>query len=196
MKMNRISIGLAIAITLLCVPALQAQSTPPWELNVHIGGFFPDVDEDTDAEFMLGARIFVHLPNGLGFGGNFDWVPRDQFDLPEGFEDEDININSYLYSAEVNYTFPSRNAARFFVGAGLGAVTTKWTDVPSGDIDETDLLMPLSVGFMWLNNPESPKWAIRIEGRDNIIFAEMGNGDTEAENNWELSGGVSFFLGS
>lgn len=157
----------------------RAQATP-YELNVHVGGLSLDDAEDTDV--LVGARIMLQYPSGWGWGGNFDWVSVD----------EDLDL--YLYSFEIDHTFGRGAQLRPFVGGGIGAATFKLGDASEDDSD-THVLIPLAGGVKWLNQPSQPSWAIRGEVRDNIIFADDdGDDDGGTTNNWEFSGGVSFFF--
>lgn len=163
---------------------------PPYELNLHAGGLFPD---DGDSQGIFGTRFMLHKASGWGFGGNFDWVPISDEDT--GF-DEAVDVNRYLYSFEVDYTFQSTNPLRFFVGGGLGAASTRISDAPD-EIDDlqTDFLLPLAIGLKWFNRMDNPSWAIRFDVRDNIIWFESLNGDTDPENNWEITAGFSILFG-
>lgn len=163
---------------------------PPYELNLHAGGLFPD---DGDSQGIFGTRFMLHKASGWGFGGNFDWVPISDEDT--GL-DEAVDVNRYLYSFEVDYTFQSTNPLRFFVGGGLGAASTRISDAPD-EIDDlqTDFLLPLAIGLKWFNRMDNPSWAIRFDVRDNIIWFESPNGDTDPENNWEITGGFSILFG-
>jgi hypothetical protein len=190
----RFGAALLVAISLGGAASAHAQGRyiRPWELNVHAGAFFPDQFERDDTEVMLGGRILVNLLSGWSFGGSFDWVPRSE--IP--FGSEDIDVNTYLYSGGVEYNFSSESTTRLFAGAGLGAATTKFSDVPGDAEDsETDVMVPLAVGIKWFDRPADPSWGIRAELRDNIIWFEGGGGETDATNNFEISGGVSFLFG-
>src|SRR5688572_24253226 len=138
----------------------------PYELNLNGGAHFIDDADDTDVGF--GARLFMNRPSGFGFGGNFTWIISNaDFD-----EDEpgDNDVNTYLYSGEVEYTFGSPSQLHPFVGAGIGAATTKISDLPEDVEDsETNLHIPLAGGIKWFNRTNDPTWAIRAEIRDNII---------------------------
>ncbi len=167
----------AALLALIWSGEARAQATP-YELNVHVGGLSLDDADDTDV--LVGARIMLQYPSGWGWGGNFDWVSAD--------EDRDL----YLYSFEIDHTFGRGSQLRPFVGGGIGAATEKTTTEGDDDSD-TNVLIPLAGGVKWLNQPSQPSWAIRGEIRDNIIFRDTGE-DTETTNNWEFSGGVSFFF--
>jgi len=190
----RYAVALAIVTTLASADAAWAQGRyiRPYELNLHAGAFFPDQGPGDDTEAMLGARILVNLLSGWSFGGSFDWIPRGE--IPTG--GEDVDINTYLYSGGVEYNFASQSTTRLFIGGGIGAATTKLSDVPEGFEDsDTDLLVPIAVGIKWFDRPANPAWGIRVELRDNLIWLERGGGDTDATNNFEVSGGISFLLG-
>jgi hypothetical protein len=123
MREWRLTLAMAVVVTLASAGVARAQGRyiRPYEFNVHAGAFFPDQFRQDDTEAMFGGRILVNLLSGWSFGGSFDWVPRDQ--IP--FGDRDIDINTYLYSGGVEYNFSSQSTTRLFVGAGLGAATTK-----------------------------------------------------------------------
>ena len=192
MKEWRFAVALAALATLAGAGSLRAQGRyiRPYELNLHAGAFFPDQDRGDDTEAMFGARILVNMLSGWSFGGSFDWVPRDQ--IPTG--GEDVDVNTYLYSGGVEYNFASQSTTRLFLAGGIGAATTKYSDTDAVD-DQTDLLVPVGVGVKWFNRPSDPSWGIRVELRDNLIWADQGGGETDATNNFEISGGMSFLLG-
>ena len=161
-----------------------------YELNVHAGSFtydlgFSDFDNNDD-DVLLGAR-FLLTPGGTwGFGGNFDWanVGRTSSFVGSG-RDADL----YLYSGELNYTLPTRGQAKFFLAGGLGGATIKVEDE-----SETRLTTPLGGGFKWLSHPAVPSWGIRADIRDHIVHGDESEGEDNIQNNWEFSGGVSFFF--
>lgn len=193
MTATRIAVA-GLGLAFLGPAEARAQETP-YELNIHAGGFRYDI-EDSDTDFLLGARFMLQYPSGWGWGGNFDWVNVDR--IP--FGGDDIEIDLYLYSFELDYTFPSTSRAKFFVGGGVGAATGRISDLPGPDDEEseTNVLVPLAAGIKFGDRPVRPKWAIRGEIRDNIIFVDGGGpvfgGEDEAKNNFEFSGGVSFFF--
>jgi hypothetical protein len=92
--------------------------------------------------------------------------------------------------------FPTTSPLKFFVGSGVGAATVKVSDVPEPFEDsETDLLVPLAGGVKWYSgSPGNAGWALRGEVRDNIIFVDSGEDDSETTNNFEFSGGISFLF--
>ena len=203
--------GFAIAAALVLAPPAAGQSPAShyshnnYELNLHGGALILDDDfaaslgeaEDTDG--LLGARFLYNTSAGWGFGANFDWVPAASIDRRG--TDDDLDINLFLYSAEVDYTFPSPNRLHLFVGGGVGAATVSLSDEPEAieDDSETDFLVPLAAGLKWFSRTTRQSWAFRAEVRDNIIWQEAfdmeeGDEDPEATHNVELSAGLSLFF--
>ncbi|HET6617973.1 MAG TPA: outer membrane beta-barrel protein [Gemmatimonadota bacterium] len=192
------------ALTVLGVAArAQAQAEhygpSPIEFNAHVGALFVDTPEDVegDTDPMYGIRLGYNSPSGFGLAGNLDWVPGQR-----NFAGSDIDINTYLYSGEVNYTFGSGVRVHPFVAVGVGAATRTFSDLPDDDDIEsqTDLMIPFGGGIKWFS--QSNRWGIRTELRDNMVLEtdvfdpEEGDEDTEAAHHVELSGGISFFFGS
>lgn len=205
------ALSLSALVAFLVPCAAQAQHDY-WEFNVHAGalaydlGIDDETDEDnTDTDVLVGLRLARHWANGWGVGLNGDWIFADE--LPVRFEDieEDIDVDLYLWSLGLDYTFPSAGIANFFATAGVGGATTRVTDIPPNDEDQsqTDLLIPLGIGLKIHNDANDPSWALRIDARDNLIWRDDIDivdptpleDDTEWRNNWELSGGISFFFG-
>jgi hypothetical protein len=186
-----VALALGALATSAGLAQAQGRYIRPYEFNIHAGAFFPDQFRNDDTEPMFGGRILVNLLSGWSFGGSFDWVPRNEIE----FGPEDIDINTYLYSGGVEYNFASQSTTRLFAGAGIGAATTKFSDAPENVDDRTDLMVPLAFGIKWFDRPANPSWGIRAELRDNIIWFEDGGGETDATNNFEISGGVSLLLG-
>jgi hypothetical protein len=205
------ALGAALALAL---PARPANGQSPashyhrnnYELNLHAGALILDDDfaaalgDADDTDLLLGGRFLYNTAPGWGFGANFDWVPAASVDLRG--RDEDVDVNLFLYSAEVDYTFPSPNRLHFFVGGGVGAATLSLSDEPEAieDDSETDVVVPLAAGLKWFSRTTRQSWALRAEIRDNIIWqeafdADEGDQDPEATHNLELSAGVSLFFG-
>ncbi len=203
----------AIALAALSVavsPSVARGQHSYTELNLHggsltfdRGGSFFDTGNDTDV--LVGLRLARHSENGWGIGGNFDWVFADQLSLPLELGGGDIDFDVLLYSLEVDYTFPSTSRTNFFVGAGAGAATERLSDLPPLDEDEsnTNFLLPVFGGFKVHNRAIGPTWAFRVDVRDNLIWrdefslsdVDSSDGDTEVQNNWEVTAGLSFFFG-
>lgn len=203
--MNRFMFAILFtALTILGVATrAQAQAEhygpSPIEFNAHVGALFVDTPEDVegDTDPMYGIRLGYNMPSGFGLAGNLDWVPGQR-----NFAGSDIDINTYLYSGEVNYTFGSGGRVHPFVAVGVGAATRTFSDLPDDDDIEssTDLMIPFGGGIKWFS--QSNRWGIRTELRDNMVLEtdvfdpEEGDEDTEAAHHVELSGGISFFFGS
>jgi opacity protein-like surface antigen len=195
----------------LIVPRSARAQTGNWELNLHGGALRYDLefgddddeegeDENDDTDVLFGARLVRNTSSGFSIGGNFDWVLADQIDLPETAEDDDINVNVYFYSAEIDYVFNRASRAQFLVGAGFGGQTVSFTDLPGGDESSTDPMIPLALGLKIVDDPMDPAWGFRVDVRDNAVIRDVsdpveGDEDSEWEDNFELSGGISFFFG-
>jgi opacity protein-like surface antigen len=202
---------LTLAAGVLFLPPLAQAQVSNWELNLHGGAYRYDLefgddddeegdDESDDTDVLLGARLVRNTSSGFSIGGNFDWVLADQIDLPATAEDEDINVNIYLYSLELDYVFGRSSRTQFFLGAGFGGQTISLTDLPGGDESATDPLIPLALGLKFVNDPLNPRWGFRVDARDNAVIRDQfdfveGDEDSEWEDNFELSGGISFFFG-
>ncbi|MFN2383291.1 MAG: outer membrane beta-barrel protein [Gemmatimonadota bacterium] len=214
MKSNLFALALGVLLVFGWSGQVQAQEehygTRPFELNFHAGAIMVDAggESDNDTDVLFGTRAVWNAPSGWGFGASFDYVlsDADVDDDTEGLslavDGEDIDTSTWLYGAGIEYTFPSQSQAHFFVGAGIGAATTKLSDAPEGVEDSsTDLMVPVGGGLKWFNRTNDPSWALRADVRDNIIFRETFDADeedstgSEATNNFELSGGLSFLFG-
>lgn len=205
---------MTLAAAVLILPDRAEAQVSNWELNLH-GGLYQrdlgldvdefdldDEDDDTDTDPLFGARLQYNFANGFGLGGNFDWVMVDQVPNPPGSENEDMNVNLYLYDAELHYAFPAASRGKLFLGAGVGAATRAFTDIPPNGSDEsfTDLLVPVFAGFKFVNNPDDPSWGLTVEGRDNIIWIDEfdpveEDTDKEATSTWAVQAGLSLFFG-
>lgn len=189
-------------LTMVLAPGVllpAARANAQVELNVHAGAMLAqDPDEpvlaafDGGVEFLVGARVVLNPDGGPGLS-----LSGDRLSLDAG--------TVWLYSAALEYTLPSTRAAHLFVGIGLGGATTDFDDdfslAGAGGLDvdldtETDLLVPIYFGFKGFNRQTDPDWALRVEIRDNVIFSEDVSGSTETFNNWEISAGLSWILGT
>jgi opacity protein-like surface antigen len=205
---------LTLAAGVLFLPPLAQAQVSNWELNLHGGVYqrdlgldvdefdLQDADDDTDTDPLLGARLQYNFANGFGIGANFDWVLLDQIPNPPGSENEDMNVNLYLYDAELHYAFPAASRGKLFLGAGVGAASRRFSDIPpsGGSENFTDLLVPVFLGFKFVNDVNDPSWGLTIEGRDNIIWLDEFDPveqdvDKNATNTWALQAGLSFFFG-
>jgi len=203
--MKRATFAMAFATLLVFGLTARAQAqaehygSRPIEFNAHVGALFIDTPEgvDSDTDPMYGIRLGYNSQGGFGLAGNLDWIPGER-----NFGGTPVDINTWLYSGEINYTFPSPNRVHAFLAAGVGGATRTFSDIPGEDSieSETDVLIPVGGGIKWFSSGSS--WGIRAEVRDNIVLetdvfdVEEGDTDTKARNHFELSGGISFFFGS
>ena len=203
--MKRTTFAMAFTALLILGVTARAQAQAehygpaPIEFNAHVGALFIDTPEgvESDTDPMYGIRLGYNTPGGFGLAGNLDWIPGKR-----NVGGSSIDLNTYLYSGEVNYTFGSGGRIHPFLAAGVGAATRTFSDIPGEDsIDtQTDLMIPVGGGIKWFS--QSNSWGIRTEVRDNIVLEtdvfdpEEGDEDTSAAHHVEVSGGISFFFGS
>lgn len=206
MKISRVASAVALAVF---APGLVPSASAQIELNVHAGAMFVQEADDHElvlspfdggTELLVGARAVINPDGGPGLALSGDRMSLD-------------TATVWLYSAALEYTFPSTLAPHLFGGLGLGGVTTDFDDdldlvdggalgalgaAQAGDeLDtETDLLVPIFFGVKGFNREEDPSWAFRLEVRDNLVFSEEVDGSTETFNNWEVSAGLSWIIGN
>lgn len=184
----------ALAWTATARAQAEHYADKPIELNVHAGGI---AIEDADTEVLVGGRLGYNMANGFGLEGAFDWTQQS-----EDFDGTDYTSNGYLYNVSLTYTFPSPNQLHVFVSGGVGAATTS----PDSDLEDlgaesqTDLAIPVGGGVKWFNRTNDPSWGIRADVKDHIIVGsdQEFDGitvDGQTTNNFEFSGGISFFFG-
>jgi opacity protein-like surface antigen len=213
--MNKLAFAFfAVLLAAVISPGRAHAQVSNWELNLHGGVYqrdlgldvdefdLEDADDDTDTDPLLGARLQYNFASGFGIGANFDWVLLDQIPNPAGSENEDMNVNLYMYDAELHYAFPATSRAKLFLGAGVGAATRRFSDIPpsGGEENFTDLLVPVFLGFKFVNDGLDPSWGLTVEARDNIIWLDEfdlveEDTDKNATNTWALQAGLSFFFG-
>src|SRR5688500_15955696 len=166
-----------LAAAVLILPGRAEAQVSTWELNLHGGVYqrdlgldieefdLEDEDDDTDTDPLFGARLQYNFANGFGIGGNFDWVSVAEFPNPPGAENEDLNVNLYLYDAELHYAFPAASRGKLFLGAGVGAATRAFTDIPPDGSDEsfTDLLAPVFLRLKFVSHVYAPTWGLNRE---------------------------------
>jgi opacity protein-like surface antigen len=178
----------------------------PFEINLNARAHRTHGAHDT--HLGVGPRTFFHTRSGISLGGNFTWVISNA-DLGGG----DVDVNTYLYNVELEYTFPMPGMLQPFLGAGAGASTVKVSDSGSGTLSlapaglglassenphdsQTNLMIPLTAGIKLLNG--SRRIAVRADVRDNVIMIsgdEDAGTEDETTHNWEVSGGISFLFG-
>lgn len=194
--MRRIAWTVAWAVVLPLTFAAEARAQAnPYEIEPYVGAFVNDFsggDDETDV--ILGVRLLQSFPSGWGWGGSFGFVPLDEIALGPGFEDEDINVNLFVYNGEVSYTFPTTGRTHVFVLGGVGAATLQVDDIPGEDDDrsETDVLVPLGGGVKFMNDAANPTWGVRAEVRDHIVFVDGDDRDGDTDQSVEISFGFSF----
>lgn len=183
-----------------------------WEISPHAGIMHVDFFEETDQEPLFGLRVTRHFDNGWGVGGNFDYVPGGETIVDHSYPSTDVEM--YFYNLEVDYSFGKTGPAFFFVRGGIGAATVKLDTLPEGREPErlflkesqTDLHIPLGIGFKILNSTTDPWFAFRVDLEDKIAnfprrikdfrSTEGAKKTTErVVNSWVLTAGLSVLFG-
>jgi outer membrane protein with beta-barrel domain len=178
-----------IVLALVLAAAAPAVAQPEFEINAHVGGIKWDEQfMDIGTELLAGGRLVLQLPGGWGLGGNFDWSKSD-------IGETGVEVTSLLYSGEIDYTFGSSGPVRFFVGAGVGAIS-RTIELSDEDVDESDLAIPLALGLKYMPGGSS-RWAVRADLRDHLIRSTDPENEEENQttNNFEFSAGLSVLLG-
>ena len=160
------------------------------EINAHGGLAILDASETN--EFYAGGTVLLHFGSGIALGGTVDWVGVTVEDVVED-ADEDASI--WYYSGELSYGIPSVTQAQFYGFIGAGVAQTKPGDALSdaGVEDESHLMVPLGVGFRWLNDKLDPSWGANLEFRDRVVYIDED--ETKVSNDWSISFGLSLVLG-
>jgi len=200
---HRILMLPAVTVLLAAGTAATADaqtSQRPWQINVHTGIVIPDEDlvgDEDDAQFALGGRLSREIGNGFSVEGAFDWVAVTDVRFAGGFESD---VHLFFYSGNLRYTIPTWGPLKVFVGGGAGAGTVVYDDQPAelDDDSATAFLLPVFGGVEWRR--PGGRWGLRADVRDHILFLDeedtafvIGD-DTEAMNNIEVTGGISFYF--
>ena len=194
--------GLLLLLALFAPSLASAQAfetrKPFWELTVQPGFFVAEEPEGAEIEGrpMLTGRVGYRRAAGFGVEVNAGFTPLE-FEAV-GAPPQKFDMPTFLYGVDVVYAWSIQPRADFFISAGLGGIT--WSlDREDGDgKTESNLRLPLGVGFHWLL---SPGLALRAELRDHIIFDQLADVardlalvDRGNTNNLEGSIGLSFIL--
>lgn len=198
-RFARLGISLALTVTTLGLAgAARAQNGtwagPTFEIAAH-GGVL--AFSEGGAQPAYGARVGLHLANGIGIGAAIDRADRE-YEL--GSPDDTRSAESLFYAGEISYTIPSATRAHFFafVGVGRARLDPSPQEELIGLETEDHLLIPLGLGMLWTNHGGDPWWAIRAEARDHIVHVEGDEDagtDDSTTNHYQLSIGLALLLG-
>jgi opacity protein-like surface antigen len=199
MKRRSITLLLATVLVVALAPMARAQDDeepvgPGRWIEVEGHGSYLRFD-GAGWEPLLGARVALHFPNGLGIGGSAG-MTRRSVDIEDETEEGDVLIAT----GDLLYLLPSVTRANIYGTIGAGAVRFDATETQAeaGVEDITELVIPVGVGILWYNHPGGSWLAVRSEIRDNIIFLR-GDSDVDEDNaitnNWEFSVGLALLLG-
>lgn len=187
--------ALLVLLALVVAPPAGAQEDTGsrFEIGAHGGAIRFD---DGGISPAAGGRATLRFANGIGIGVTGHWSRRD-VDLPDGGSEDAL---TWLYDVEGSWAIPSESRANFVVSLGVGAARFEPGDTAEaeGADTETDITIPIGLGYQWYNYDGDHRWALRLDFRDYIILVEDGEGATDdsVTNNYELSFGFELFLGS
>lgn len=198
-----------VALLLLSLPAsgVDAQEgvrpgESGWEISAHVGAYDdqPEFDPgngavsfDPEHRPLLGARLGYTFPSGLfvqAEGGYIRPVLAERRRSPRR-RDTDV----LLYGGALGYNVPLHDRLQLFGAVGAGAYT--WSP-PTGDSD-TDFSVSYGGGTrIFLTRSLAFRGDVRVHQVPDALSASRQRAGTSAEETfwgWELSGGVSYFLG-
>lgn len=181
-------------LALAPVPAGAQDDEPATRLEVgaHGGLIFLDGGGTNP---LAGGRATVRLSNGLGIGANAHWTRRS-LDPPDGDTEE---ATAWLYDVEGSWVVPSESRANFIASLGIGVARFDPTDSEeaAGADTESEISIPLGLGYRWYNYDGEHRWAARLDVRDYVILVDgEGATDDAVTNNYQVSFGFEIFLGS
>lgn len=191
--MSRRSIVALVTLLVLTAAPLAAQDDDGGarlEIGAHGGAIRFD---DGGINPATGARATVRFANGIGIGATAHWTRRS-VDLPGGASED---ATTWLYDVEGSWAIPSESPANFVLSLGVGGARFEPIEDAEGAEAETEISIPLGLGYQWYNYEGDHRWGLRLDFRDYIILLD-GDGETDdsVTNNYELSFGFEVFLGS
>lgn len=201
---------LSVVLLGLAAPNLARgqESAPsrPLELGVDIGAIkFEDPLMNGETHTVLGGRAAYRFSNGVTLGSRIGRTGRDETIEAIGGGRIGIDVDLWLYGAEVGYVFNPGDRARFSVSGGVGAarfvtridaLDPPMPGVIEREIEDTHLLMPLAAGLEIVNRPYDPRFGFRTEVRADLIdVGGEGRFSVGTTLNLEATIGVSVFLG-
>lgn len=198
---RHVRFGISLALTAAgtgLAGAAQAQDGTydglTFEIAAHAGVL---AFSEGGAQPAYGARVGLHLANGIGIGAAVDRADRE-YEL--GSSDDTRSAESLFYAGEIRYTIPSATRANFFafVGVGRARLDPSPEEELIGLETEDHLLIPLGLGMLWTNHGSEPWWALRAELRNHIVHVEGDEDagtDDSTTNHYQLSLGLALLLG-
>lgn len=200
------------AVLALALPGQADAQYDHWELDLHAGIMRSDLFEFRSTEPLFGARLMRFWDNNWGFGGFADFSPFGQTVIRHSWPEMDVDV--WMYGAEVDYVIPSSGPLWFFVSGAVGAATVQLDSLPDFEesrlfIDSettTRLMFAPGLGFKVVNDRMNPRFGLRVDVQDRIIHfpkrfrafpsqPERKFDDDRFTNNWTLTAGLAFLFG-
>lgn len=180
-----------LALTPASAEAQDDEGGPRLEVGAQGGVILLD---DGGANPLAGGRATLRLAGGLGIGATAHWTRRS-VDGPGG-DSEDATV--WFYDVEGSWAVPSASRANFVVSAGVGVARFDPTDseAAAGADTDSEVTIPLGLGYQWYNYTGTHRWAARFDVRDYVVLVDgEGATDDSVTNNYQISLGLEIFLG-
>lgn len=192
MTSRRSIAALAFLVAFAIPPATAQEAGARFEAGAN-GGLIRFDDGGTNP--IAGGRATIRFANGIGIGATAHWTRRS-LELPDGSSED---ATTWLYDVEGSWAIPSESRANFVISLGVGAARFEPTESAeaAGAETESEISIPLGIGYQWYNYEGTHRWGLRLDFRDYIILLD-GDGATDdsVTNNYELSFGLELYLGS
>ena len=200
--MRRFLIRGTLLALLLAPIHLTAQSFPAdaafWEVAPQVGAFAPEEPRGAEIEArpLFGARAGYRRAAGLGVEAHAQYAPLE-LEIA-GDPPAELDLPTFLYGADVLWTWPVNPRADFSLSAGLGGITWSPDGEGAPDDSETNLRATLGATVRYL---VGARIGVRGDLRDHIVFDQLADTaralrlvDRGQTNNLEISLGASFVL--
>ncbi|MBW3660384.1 MAG: outer membrane beta-barrel protein [Gemmatimonadetes bacterium] len=202
------SYALALVAVLFATPVLAQTGSGRWmrvEANPYVGAFVLDDSEleeaglEADIGPILGGRVGVTLGDDWLIEGSYGYasVSLEESEFTGGpVEEFENDLGVHLVHGSIGYLIGTDVApTKLVLTAGTGVM---WVDPEVGESD-ADFLVGLGAGF---THPVNEWIAFKGDFRDHITFCSAPErvddfsvcSEDEALNNFEISGGLQFFL--
>lgn len=192
-----------VALLSLPFPTLAAAQSvearrPSWEVTPQVGFFVPEEPRGAEIEAgpFFGARAGYHRAAGLGIEAHAGYTPLEL--EASGNPSEAFEMPTFLYGADLLYSWVVDPRADFFLSTGAGGIT--WSPDREGEDEgvESNFRVTFGAGVRYLIGSSV---AVRGDVRDHIVFDQLADTarslalvDRGNTNNLEGSLGVSVVL--
>lgn len=201
MNVTRLLHLVAVGLGVVASPTLLWGQSSTWELGLRGGVVRHDLlTAEHESDPVVGARLSRYTQGGWGFGVGGEWIPAGDVALAD---EAGFDADLFRYTFHVDKSLRIAPRTRVTVGAGVGAVTARYSNLPTElgteDESETNLLIPAAAGVKFMNRAIAPSWGLHFDVRDNIVFLGdevLGSPRSDdVAHQPEFTAGVSLFFG-